>query len=223
MLTFSFLSGCCPLSTSLQDIPQQDCPENIGQIQRLFFTRKGQIKFDLNNPQNNIPATIQGVGNTPDADAPWLVLFAATDDTKVIKTPFSTGGGESAINPGSLVTQGGGDNFFFNGATKVTNINPSDGTIRFDSLRGDVIKTLRKLGCENELEVWIINQGNTIIGSKNDSDIFSGFLASNVVLGSLSNQGYGTFDSNTLTFQLPPHWDETKHFITPTGWSPLSA
>ncbi len=223
MFILSFLSGCCPLDASLQEIPDQDCPENIGQIQRLFFARKGQIKFDLNDPLQNLPATIQGAGNTPDAESPWLVLFAAADDTKVIKTPFSTGGGESAINPGGLVTQGGGDNTFFSGATKVTAINPSDGTIRFDSLSAEVIAALRKLICENELEVWFINQQNNIIGSKNDADIFSGFLATNVVLCSLSNQGYGTLDSNTLTFQLPYDWDETKHFIAPTNWSPLSA
>ena len=221
MLIFS--SGCCPLDASLQEIPNQDCPENIGQIQRLFLTRRNQIKFNLNDAAQNLPTTIQGAGNTPDAEAPWLVLFLAADNTKVIKTPFLTGGGESAINPGGLVTQGGGDNSFFSGATKLTAINPSDGTIRFDSLSGSVIKALRKLVCENVLEIFFINQQNNIIGSKNDAGIFSGFLATNVVLDSLNNQGYGTLDSNTMTFQLPYNWDETKHFIKPTGWSPLSA
>ena len=218
-----FLSGCCPKDTSLTEVPDQECPENIGQIQRLYFARKGQIKFDLTDPANNIPLLIAGAGNTPDQLAPWALLFSATDDTKVVKTPFTTGGGDSAINPGTVVSQGGGDNTYFSGATKVTAINPSDGTIRLDSLSGDVIKALRKLICEGELEVWFINQDNKIIGSKDSNELFSGFCASNVVLGSLSNQGYGTIDGNVLTFQLPYNWDETKHFVTPVNWSPLAA
>ena len=38
----------------------------------------------------------------------------------------------------------------------------------------------------------------------------------------MSNAGFGTRDSNVLTFQLPFDWDETKHAVTPTDFNALT-
>jgi len=58
----SFLLDCCPLATSLTDIPSSSCPENIGQIQRYWFVRKDVVSWDTTDPLNNLPATIAILG-----------------------------------------------------------------------------------------------------------------------------------------------------------------
>jgi len=135
-------------------------------------------------------------------------------DNIVFLTPLIRG--ESTISAGSPVTFGGGDNSTLSGETFVTAINPSDASVRFDSLTAAQIAAFRTLTCEgNGLEVYLISQEGKIWGSK-VGDKFTGFDCTNVVLGSLTNSGFGTRDSNTMTFQLGFDWDETKHAITPT-------
>jgi len=214
----SFLLDCCPLDPSLTDIPASACPENIGQIQRYWFVRKGQVIWDVVTPANNVPATI--TGQAPEDAAGWNILFAAADDTKVIKSPLI--GGDSTLTAGTTITQGGGDNSTLNGETLVNGINPTDGSARFDSLTGAQIAAFRTLACEgNGLEVYLISQEGKIWGSK-VGDLVTGFDATNVVLGSMSNAGFGTRDSNVLTFQLAFDWDETKYAITPADFNALT-
>ena len=75
----SFLLDCCPLATSLTDIPSSACPENIGQIQRYWFVRKGVVVLDTVAPySNSTPATVQA---DPTLLSTWNILFSATDDS----------------------------------------------------------------------------------------------------------------------------------------------
>jgi hypothetical protein len=214
----SFLLDCCPLDPSLTDIPASACPENIGQVQRYWFVRKGQVIWDIVTPANNVPATI--TGQAPEDAAGWNILFAAADDTKVVKSPLI--GGDSTLTAGTTITQGGGDNSTLNGETLVNGINPTDGSARFDSLTGAQIAAFRTLACEgNGLEVYLISQEGKIWGSK-VGDLLTGFDCTNVVLGSMSNAGFGTRDSNVLTFQLAFDWDETKYAVTPADFNALT-
>ena len=214
----SFLLDCCPLDPSLTDIPASACPENIGQVQRYWFVRKGEVIWDVVTPANNVPATI--TGQAPEDAAGWNILFAAADDTKVVKSPLI--GGDSTLTAGTTITQGGGDNSTLNGETLVNGINPTDGSARFDSLTGAQIAAFRTLACEgNGLEVYLVSQEGKIWGSK-VGDLVTGFDCTNVVLGSMSNAGFGTRDSNVLTFQLAFDWDETKYAITPADFNALT-
>jgi len=215
----SFLLDCCPLATSLTDIPSSSCPENIGQIQRFWFVRKGVVVFDTLAPYtNSTPATIATLD--PEVLATWTILFSAVDDSHVVLTPLI--GGDSTVTAGTPVTFGGGDNSTLSGETFVTAINPSDASVRFDSLTAAQIAAFRTLTCEgNGLEVYLISQEGKIWGSKT-GDLFKGFDCTNVVLGSLTNSGFGTRDSNTMTFQMPFDWDETKAFLTPSDFNALT-
>ena len=214
----NFLLDCCPLPTSLSDIPGSACPENLGQIQRYWFVRKGQVIWDVVTPANNVPATI--TGQAPEDAAGWNILFAAADSTKVVKTPLI--GGDSTLTAGTTITQGGGDNSTLNGETLVNGINPTDGSARFDSLTGAQISAIRTLACEgNGLEVYLVSQEGKL-WAKKDGDLLTGFPCTNVVLGSMTNAGFGTRDNNTLTFQLDFDYDEYKYAVTPADFNALT-
>ena len=217
-LLHSFLLDCCPLATSLTDIPASACPENMGQIQRYWFVRKGEVIWDTVTPANNVPATIATF--LPSVIDGWSVLFAAPDDTHVVASPLI--GGDSSVTAGSTISQGGGDNSTLSGTTLINGINPADGTARFDSLTGPQIAAFRTLACEGTgLEVYMINQQGLIWGQQ-VGDLFTGFDVSNVVLGSMTNAGFGTRDNNTMTFQLDFDYDETKAAVTPTNFNALT-
>jgi hypothetical protein len=216
----SFLLDCCPLATSLTDIPASVCPENMGQIQRYWFVRKGEVAWNIPTPADptQIPAGISGLA--PTVLAGWTILFADPGDAHVVPSPLI--GGDSTLTGGSTISQGGGDNSTLSGQTLINGINPTDGTARFDSLTGAQITAFRKLACEGTgLEVYLINQQGLIWGQQ-VGDLFTGFDISNVVLGSMTNAGFGTRDMNTMTFQLDFDYDETKAAITPTDFNALT-
>ena len=220
-----FLLDCCPLATSLSDIPSSSCPENIGQIQRFWFVRKGNVVIDTVSPySNSLPAGPSPVvdisGLDPTTQALWDLLFTATDDNKVIKSPLI--GGDSSLTAGTTISQGGGDNSTLSGQTLINGINPTDGSARFDSLTAAQIKEFRKLACEaSGLEVYLISQEGKIWGKK-DGDLLTGFPCANVVLGTMNNAGFGTRDNNVLTFQLDFDWDEYKYALTPSNFNALT-
>ena len=217
-LLTSFLLDCCPLATSLTDIPASTCPENMGQIQRYWFVRRGSVIWDVPTPANNVPATISG--NLPSVVAGWTILFAAADNTHVVTSPLI--GGDSVIEAGSVVSQGGGDNSTLSGSTLINGINPATGKARFDSLTGAQIAAMRLLVCEGaNMEVYMINQQGLIWGQR-VGDLFTGFDCENVVIETMTNNGFGTRDNNMLTFQLPYDYDESKGFITPTDFNALT-
>jgi len=217
-LLTSFLLDCCPLATALTNIPASTCPENMGQIQRYWFVRRGSVIWDIATPANNIPATI--AGNAATVVAGWTILFAAADDTHVVTSPLI--GGDSVIEAGSVVSQGGGDNSTLSGSTLINGINPATGKARFDSLTGAQIAAMRLLVCEGaNMEVYMINQQGLIWGQR-VGDLFTGFDCENVVIETMTNNGFGTRDNNMLTFQLPYDYDETKGSITPTDFNALT-
>ncbi len=206
----------CPLATELDAIPVSACPENIGQIQRFLIARRGYIVWDNATPANNIPATI--ASNAIIVVAVWNIITAASDDTKVTKTPLISG--DSSITAGAAITVGGGDNSTRNGETLVNGYNPADGTARFDSMSTAQIAAFKKLRCE-DLEVYPVNQDGKILAKK-VGDLITGYPVSNFSLSSKNNAGYGTRDSNVLTFQIDEDWDEYLHFITPTDFNALT-
>ena len=163
-----------------------------------------------------MPATI--AGNAIEVVAGWNILTSASDDTKVIKTPLI--GGDSAITAGAPITFGGGDNSTRNGETLVNGYNPADGTARFDSLSAAQISAMKRLRCE-DLEIIPINDAGQMLVKK-VNDKATGFPVSNFDLGPKNNAGYGTRDSNVLTFQIDEDWDEYLHFITPTDFNALT-
>ena len=94
----------CPVATALTTITATTCPEEIGQIQRAFFVRKGTVVWDTATAgAANVPATI--TGDLVTVLAGWNILKIAADATKVVFAPLF--GGDITIAPAEAVTQSG--------------------------------------------------------------------------------------------------------------------
>lgn len=213
----------CPKPTALTTIANTTCPEELGQIQRFIFSRKGTIRFDTVDPTSpaQLPASIQGLGNLPSILAPWTILLGLATNDKAIVTPLI--GGDPVINAGEQVTFGGGDNSTLNGQIYHVAYNPSTGTFRFDSLSAAQTAALKQLICE-DLEVIMINSDGDLIGERDtvNPDLWHGFAATNVSLGGRSVQGFASRDSNVLTLQLDDDWDTKFEKQTPTDFNALT-
>jgi len=216
----TLLLGCsCPLPTEIADIPNVACRKEMGQLQRYFFVREGQVIWDSATPANNVPASI--ASEVIEDETGWDTLFAASDSTKVVKTPLI--GGDPQIEAGAPITFGGGDNSTLNAETIFIGRNPSTFTGRFDTLDATQIAAMRALECES-LEVYFVNNCDEIIACKEQgSDLITGFKISNFQLGTKGNTGGLTArDANQVSFELAANYDECVHFVTPNGWSPLA-
>lgn len=208
----------CPLPTALTAITATTCPEEIGQIQRVWFVRKGNVVWDTATAgAANVPATI--MGDLVTVSAGWTTLKAAIDDTKVIFAPLF--GGDITITPADPVFQGGGDNSTLNGQAYYVNTPDSTFSARFDQLTATQTSELKELKCE-DVEVYFINEDGDIIGDASTTGTFKGFDATSVVLGSRNVQGFTTRDSNVLTFQLNEDWDTIFEKQTPTDFNALT-
>lgn len=213
----------CPKPTALTSIDATTCPEELGQIQRFIFYRKGTIRFDTADPSSvkQIPASISGVGNLPTVLAPWTILLALATNDKAILTPLL--GGDSSITPGTQNTFGGGDNSTLNGQIYSLGFNPADGTARFDSMTAAQTAAFKLLVCE-DLEMIMINDSGQLIGERDtvDTDLWHGFNVSNVAFGGRNVQGFATRDNNVMTFQLDDDWDTKYEKQTPTDFNALT-
>jgi hypothetical protein len=211
----SSICDICPLDDLMVDIPNTTCPENIKQIQRYIFARKSAgIIWDLVDPALNLPASI--VGNVVEVNTGWNVLVAAADLTHIVRTPLI--GGSSGITPGATRTEGGGDNTTLNGKKLNNGKDPADAVASFRSLTGDQIAAFEKLECiaeAGDLEVYLINQSDKLIGRKNGNK-FTGFSVEYFEFGGLTNTGLDNKDVNVMAFQLKAEWAQYKHFVTPT-------
>ena len=215
-----FMSACtCGAGTPLVAPPEKDCYKQRGQTQRLWFVKRGQVKFDLADNTNNLPATISGMD--PDTQAPWTVLWNATDDTKVVNTPVRRLGAPNIEAGGELTT--GGANETPNGVLFSLGRDPSTFSGNFYQLHGDQIAALRDLECQ-DVEVFLIHEDTTITGHK-DGDIFTGIPLQKAAF--VSDQTFGNrdnIDANAFNMQFFPKFDELLHTITPTApFSPLTA
>ena len=208
----------CPLPTALTAIDATTCPEELGQLQRAWFVRKGQVIWDTATAgAANVPLTI--TGDLVTVSAGWTVLAAAADDTKVVLPPLF--GGDITVTPSDAITFGGNDNSTLNGQTYFVAFADSTFSARFDQLTAEQTLQLKTLVCE-DLEVYFINEDGDIIGDASTTGTFKGFDCTNVALQSRNVQGFAVRDSNVMTFQLDADWDTVFEKQTPTDFNALT-
>lgn len=207
------LENCdCPLAAEIPTIPVDDCPVDVGQIQKIILQRRG-YSF---NPEGGVNDITLG--------ATWTALLAATDSTKIQLTPFTE---SFVITAGEAITIGGGGNDTLNGVEKVTGVNPSAANGHFASIPQHIAQELKKFMCYKDLVAYYVNEEDKII-AKNvtqggaATDEIQGFPVQSLFISDLDNQGFGTNDKNMLSFKLKKGWSDGLEKFTPADFSPLN-
>lgn len=199
----------CPNTGALEIIPNSDCPFDLKQIQKIVFQKVGFV-------WDTASTTATSKDITKKAD--WDALKTATNDTKVITTPFIR---DVKVTSGDFITEGGGDNTTLNGIEEITGVNPTKVTGMFKSITPEQEKALKKLMC-HPLVAYFINQNGDIFGKKITDTKTSGFYLQALGVKDRSNEGFGTKDTNELQFSIPARWSENIVRISPADFNALT-
>lgn len=206
------MSPITQLPTFLGSIPVDHSIERFGQIQKILFQRK----FNTGTTRNKFVAATAN----PNLLASWTPLLTATNNTKVVASPFVS---EVENEPGEPRTYGGG-NATLNGIEIVLGTNPSTFTSRMLEVKQAVIKAVAALQGET-LGVYLINEhgqiGMITDGLATPVNLMPIPIRS-LFVGDKAFGGYENVDSNALNFVFEPNALRDFVIITPTNFDALN-
>lgn len=197
----------CPRGAALPTIPVSDCPETMGQIQKLIFMRLYKEGSERNEVES------------PKELASWTALLAATDSTKAVITPFVS---EPTAEPGEARTYGGG-NATVGGIELILGSEPTAFSAKILQSPQDTIKALKQLACENIGVVLVDEHGN--LGMENipttagePAVTTDHYMPIPIRSFFVSDKGLGGFeapDSNNIQFSFVPNWSDNFALVEP--------
>lgn len=202
----------CPAATAIPDIVLEDCPEGVGQIQKLLFQRV----YSAAGTKNSF--TIASAN--PNLKASWTPKLAASDGTKVVQTPFISG---PTVEPGAARKYGGG-NATIGGIEVIVGREPTNFSAMFLTTSQVSIKDLKAFMCEN-VGVFFIDENGVIIGISDDVDNPTKFYPipiQGLFIGDKKFGGLEEPDSNVIEFGLYPNWSDNLLIVTPTDFDALT-
>ena len=181
------------------------------QIVRVFFQRKQDTPY------------WDGTTNVITDIADWQTAMSAVDETKIVGTPLIGNSpmiGNPTIEAGEAQVYGGNDNSTFLGRAIVTDIDPSSFSMELHNLAVDQASALKDLMCYNDLQAYLIVQGDLCIAATDDDGAtYRGMNISSTFVGDRTIGGIGTVNMNMLTFQLDAGWDNNIETVQLTTGS----
>ena len=203
------LSNCCPAATTLTSITAEGCAQNFGQIQKIIFTRL------MNGSSRNgiVDGTTSGQAGLL---ASWTALKAATDDTKIVVSPFI----ENPADDGGDARTYGGGNETLNGIEIVIGSNPVNFTARMNGKKQVVVADMKKLMCEslaNNLGVYLVNENGQIEGLKETVSTTTTWYPIPIQKLFVGDKHHGNWDGpdyNDIQFAFVPGYSDNLDVLT---------
>lgn len=202
----------CPLGASLSAIPLSDCPESLGQVQKIIFQRV----FKTGSERNSFTIAT----SDPKLKASWTPLLAASDGTKVVQSPFIA----APANEGGEARTYGGNNETLNGVTLILGETPTKFTCNILTNAQKTIKALKSYRCEN-LGIYMVDSKGRIWGLVDDVTTPTKFLPIPITAFFVSSKKMGgleTPDMNMMSWEFLPDWSDNLASMTPTDFNALS-
>lgn len=206
----SLLCGC-PRAAAISDLTLDDCLESMGQLQKIVFQRV----FKSDGSKNTF---LVGT-NDPDLIASWTLFLEASDDTKVVSSPFIN---SPEFEAGAARTRGGG-NASLGGIEEVVGVEPTTFTGMVLRAKQSLIKALKTYMCEN-VGVYMVDQFGRIGMLSDGLDTVVNYYPipiKSFFVGDKMPGGLEEFDSNAISFSLEPNWSDNFVLITPSDFDAL--
>lgn len=204
----------CLASTALPDIPESNCPESFGQIQKVAFQR-----LYKNAGEKNSFKTEECI----EKKASWMLLLSAVDDTKIVISPYIQA---PTAEAGAARTFGGG-NETLGGVEEIVGREPTPFTGVMRKLSQKIIKVLKELQCESwgdNLGVYLFDE-NGAIGAIQDAKTPTTYYPipiRSLFIGDKTLGGYEAPDSNNIQWAFLPNWSDDLAIIVPQDFNPLT-
>ena len=191
----------CTTTAALPDIPNTECKQSFGQIQKLAFVRiystgTTKNKFDSTNDIKKLTS--------------WQKFTQIDDGTKIVVTPFV----EAPTQDGGDAITFGGGNDTLGGVEKRVGRNATNMSFALREWMQSAIKSLKALECEGALGVYLINEHGQIEARKVGEEYFPLPIQS-LFVGDKIHGGLQEPDSNSLQFSFSPNYSDDLVIVTP--------
>ena len=204
----------CPAAAALTTIPNVQCSENFGQIQKVAFQRLR--KADGTRNSFTTAADIKLL-------ASWTPLLAAADGSKIVVSPYINAPADSGGD--ARLSSGGNDDL--GGVQEVLGGNPVqfDGQIR--AVPQSVIKAMKELQCEanaGNLGVFLFDDNGNIqaVQDQTTATTYYPIPIRTLFVGSLIHGNYDAKDANNISWQYPDNYSDDLAIVKPTDFNPLT-
>lgn len=204
----------CPAAAALTTIPNVQCSENFGQIQKVAFQRLRKADGTRNSFTSSADIKLL---------ASWTPLLAAADGSKIVVSPYINAPADSGGD--ARLSSGGNDDL--GGVQEVLGGNPVqfDGQIR--AVPQSVIKAMKELQCEanaGNLGVFLFDDNGNIQAVKDQTTAttFYPIPIRTLFVGSLIHGNYDAKDANMISWQYPDNYSDDLAIVKPTDFNPLT-
>ena len=204
----------CPAAASLPNIPNFTCAESFGQIQKVAFQRL----YSSTGTKNSF-TTEKAIGKL----ASWTPLLSASDDTKVVVSPYIQAPTAEAGAPRTF----GGGNETLGGIEEIIGREPTPFTGVMRKMPQSLIKALKELQCESDsqnLGIYLFDE-NGSIGALQDPETATTYYPipiRSLFIGDKTLGGFEAPDSNAIQWSFLPNWSDDLAIIAPEDFNPLT-
>lgn len=205
----------CPAAVALPNIPNFTCAESFGQIQKVAFQRL----YKNAGEKNSFAAT-----DYIEKKASWTQFLSASDDTKVVVSPYIQAPTAEAGAPRTF----GGGNETLGGIEEIIGREPTPFTAVMRKMPQSLIKALKDLQCESDsqnLGVYLFDE-NGAIGALQDPTTtakkYYPIPIRSLFIGDKTLGGLEAPDSNAIQWVFLPNWSDDLAIIVPDDFNPLT-
>lgn len=198
----------CPEGAALPNVPISNCPESMGQIQKVIFQRV----FSAGTTKNKLA--------DPTLLASWTPLLTAADGTKAVQSPYIQ---NPQNEPGAPKTWGGG-NETLGGIEIILGSDPTSFTGNILRSAQKTIKALKALMCEN-VGVWLVDANGNIGCICDDVDNPAEYYpipVSGLFIGDKTFGGFEAPDMNGIQWKFAPNWSDNFKIVSPSDFNALT-
>lgn len=190
----------CP--TNLPPIPNMTCGIRYGQVQKIAFTRIGNLFSDSSNPITDL--------------ASWTAFLAAEDSTKIVVTPYV----EAPTMEGGDEKTFGGGNTTLDGIIMVLGSQPIRMSFALRNYPQTIISALKILTKIKDLGVFLFNDNGGIICLQEGSTYLPIPIRA-LFVGDLILSGRIQPDRNTMNFSFKSNYSDKLVVVKP-NFSPVN-
>lgn len=190
----------CP--TNLPPIPNMTCGIRYGQVQKIAFTRIGNLFSNSSNPITDL--------------ASWSAFLAAEDSTKIVVTPYV----EAPTMEGGDEKTFGGGNTTLDGIIMVLGSQPIRMSFALRNYPQTIISALKILTKIKDLGVFLFNDNGGIICLQED-DTYLPIPIRALFVGDLILSGRIQPDRNTMKFSFKSNYSDKLVVVKP-NFSPVN-
>ena len=190
----------CP--TNLPPIPNMTCGIRYGQVQKIAFTRIGNLFSNSSNPITDL--------------ASWTAFLAAEDSTKIVVTPYV----EAPTMEGGDEKTFGGGNTTLDGIIMVLGSEPIRMSFALRNYPQTIISALKILTKIKDLGVFLFNDNGGIICLQ-EGDTYQPIPIRALFVGDLILSGRTQPDRNTMKFSFKSNYSDKLVVVKP-DFSPIN-